>query len=534
MGEVDNLFLLDVWREACRHIEIAEAIDLITPLILRRSPVDQLLLRVVELDRSAVNTVAASARDNQAAISHPRTECKPEALEALLRWCRHGEIVRDTAEKLYRRLPSLLPPGITGDVMAGPLNTREGAPGALVAVASRPKSFDEEQQRLLKVLLEPFTVALENDRRLRELIALREKVEADNRSLLSKLGRNELSDAIVGAESGLRAVMERANLVSRADIPVLILGETGSGKEVVARAIHKQSGRVNKPFLRVNCGAIPPELVDSELFGHEPGSFTGATALRKGWFERADQGTLFLDECGELPLAAQVRLLRILQDGTFERVGGEKQIHVDVRVVAATHRNLQAMVADGTFREDLWYRLAVFPIKLPALRDRLEDIPALAAHFALRASKRFGLPACAPTQQDVNLLATYSWPGNVRELASVLERAAILGDGMHLDVPRALGVGATEPDSFDEPPRRTVQELGTNALDAEAFKGRSLTSTFEPLDIAMKRHIEAALEHTRGRIEGPHGAAKLLKINPHTLRARMRKMKITWQTFRVM
>ncbi len=170
--------------------------------------------------------------------------------------------------------------------------------------------------------------------------------------------------------------MERANLVSRADIPVLILGETGSGKEVVARAIHKQSGRSSGPFLRVNCGAIPPELVDSELFGHEAGSFTGATGLRKGWFERADKGTLFLDECGELPLAAQVRLLRILQDGTFERVGGEKQLQVDVRVVAATHRNLQAMVGEGTFREDLWYRLAVFPIKLPPLRDRPEDIPA--------------------------------------------------------------------------------------------------------------------------------------------------------------
>ena len=233
---------------------------------------------------------------------------------------------------------------------------------------------------------------MENDRRLRELTALREKVEADNRSLLTKLGRNDLSDAIVGVESGLRAVMDRVSLVARADIPVFILGETGSGKEVVARAIHKQSRRENGPFMRVNCGAIPPELVDSELFGHERGSFTGATALRKGWFERADRGTLFLDECGELPPAAQVRLLRILQDGTFERVGGEKQIHVDVRVVAATHRNLQAMVGEGTFREDLWYRLAVFPIHLPPLRDRPEDIPALAAHFALRAAKRFGLP----------------------------------------------------------------------------------------------------------------------------------------------
>ena len=178
--------------------------------------------------------------------------------------------------------------------MAGPLRIQDGPPGALVTVAAPPHSFKAEHEQLLKVLLEPFAVALENDRRLHELMALREKVEAENRSLLTKLGRNDLSDAIVGAESGLRPVMDRVNIVARADIPVLILGETGSGKEVVARAIHNQSRRAGGPFLRVNCGALPPELVDSELFGHERGSFTGATALRKGWFERADRGTLFL------------------------------------------------------------------------------------------------------------------------------------------------------------------------------------------------------------------------------------------------
>jgi len=334
----------------------------------------------------------------------------------------------------------------------------------------------------------------------------------------------------------LRPVMDRVNLVARADIPVLILGETGSGKEVVARAIHKQSRRDNGPFLRVNCGAIPPELVDSELFGHERGSFTGATALRKGWFERADRGTLFLDECGELPPAAQVRLLRILQDGTFERVGGERQIHVDVRVVAATHRNLQAMVAEGTFREDLWYRLAVFPIELPPLRDRPEDIPALAAHFALRAAKRFGLPARTPLPEDVNLLAGYSWPGNVRELAAVIERAAILGDGQRLDVATALGVSAPRS-------RTAVTSLipghsslaGAVANPASTEDSASLirtSSDISSLESAMREHIEAALERTHGRIEGNRGAAKLLNINPHTLRARMRKLKIDWRKFR--
>ena len=175
--------------------------------------------------------------------------------------------------------------------------------------------------------------------------------------------------------------MERVDLVAQSDVPVLILGETGSGKEVVARAIHKGSRRQPGPFLRVNCGAIPPELIDSELFGHERGSFTGAVATRKGWFERADGGTLFLDEVGELPPAAQVRLLRILQDGSFERVGGQRPLHVDVRIVAATHRDLHAMVADGRFREDLWYRIAVFLVRIPPLRERIEDIPALAAAF---------------------------------------------------------------------------------------------------------------------------------------------------------
>jgi transcriptional regulator with GAF, ATPase, and Fis domain len=186
-------------------------------------------------------------------------------------------------------------------------------------------------------LLEPFSVALENDRRLRETEALREAAEADKRSLLTRLGRRQLTDQIVGAEAGLGAVMERVELVARSDAPVLIFGETGTGKELIARAIHGRSNRSAGPFHRVNCGAIPPELIDSQLFGHEQGAFTGAVELRRGGFERADGGTLFLDEIGELPLAAQVRLLRILQDGQLERVGGQKAIHLDVRIVAATH-----------------------------------------------------------------------------------------------------------------------------------------------------------------------------------------------------
>jgi transcriptional regulator with GAF, ATPase, and Fis domain len=271
--------------------------------------------------------------------------------------------------------------------------------------------------------------------------------------------------------------------------------------------------------MRVNCGAIPADLIDSELFGHEKGAFTGAVETRKGWFERADGGTLFLDEIGDLPPAAQVRLLRILQDGWLERVGGQHPFNVDVRIVAATHRDLAGMVAEGRFREDLWYRLAVFPIVLPPLRERHEDIPELARHFAERAATRFGLPLVMPSQNGIDLLVSYPWPGNVRELAAVIDRAAILGNGERLEIGKALGVDAgwpAAPLAEDGPEPRPV----------------STKPAIAALDAAIRRHIETALTATKGRVEGPYGAALLLDINPHTLRAKMRKLGIDWKRFR--
>jgi len=319
-----------------------------------------------------------------------------------------------------------------------------------------------------------------------------------------------LLDEVVGARNGLREVMERIDLVRGSDVPVLLLGETGSGKEVVARALHAGSARAEGPFIRVNCGAIAPELVDSQLFGHERGSFTGAVGQRKGWFERAHSGTLFLDEIGELSSAAQVRLLRVLQDGMIERVGGQDPVQVDCRIVAATHRNLERMVRDGSFREDLWYRLSVFPVAIPPLRERTCDVEALATAFAER-STRFGLPPCRPTADDVRRLQAYPWPGNVRELAAVIDRAAILGRGKHLAIAQALGPAASEA-SVPE----AAAPLDTNAS----------------LEAVIRRHIEAVLRACEGRIEGPRGAAKVLQLNPATLRSKLRKLGISADAFR--
>jgi transcriptional regulator with GAF, ATPase, and Fis domain len=295
---------------------------------------------------------------------------------------------------------------------------------------------------------------------------------------------------------------------------VLLFGETGTGKEIVARAIHDHSPFRSGEFRRVNCGAISPELIDSELFGHEQGAFTGAVSRRKGWFEQADGGTLFLDEVGELPLAAQVRLLRVVQDGEVVRVGGERPIRVRVRIVAATHRDLPAMVETQAFREDLYYRLAVFPIVIPPLRDRPSDIRAFAEYFAERAAHRFGVRHVPVSDEDVRWLTDYRWPGNVREIAAVMDRAVLVGQGSRLDVAAALG------------------KPGPAAVAPVSRPDSQQPPAIEPLDVIVSRHIQAALHATRGRIEGPYGTARLLRINPHTLRARMRKLRIDWRTFR--
>jgi transcriptional regulator with GAF, ATPase, and Fis domain len=503
---------LSLWREASRAGDLSEAVARMTTLLARRVPVGRVLVRQFDPAARELDTLAVGQAQGGPAPGATRTPCTREQLDELRALAAGGVVMLNGSGAL---VGAVVPKGMRGQVAAGPLVEPGGrVAGVLVAALRSGAELGEAARADLGRSLEPFAVALAHHRRVHELEKLREAAEAEKVALLTRLRRREIVEEIVGEEGSLRAVMTRVEQVARTDAPVLILGETGTGKEVIARAIHARSARADGPIVRVNCGAIPAELVDSELFGHEKGAFTGALADRRGWFERADGGTLFLDEIGELPLAAQVRLLRILQDGTYERVGGQQTRTADVRLLAATHRDVEALVAEGRFREDLWYRISVFPLYLPPLRSRRDDIPALARHFARAAGLRLGSAPLDLGEDDLQVLLAYPWPGNVRELAAVVERAAILGGGHRLDVRGAMGTKLhalherlAEPPTPDDAP-------------------------FPSLDEAMRRHIEAALRRARGRVEGPGGAAALLGINPYTLRGRMRKLGVDWQRFR--
>ena len=515
MKEAD--LLLRIWRETARHIELEQSIEEIARLLGSTTVADQVLVRQLDLIHGGLDTVAlAACRRNAPALVSTRSALSDAATQDLLAWCRDATAMSGPVPG-HPILGLVVPADFRGDCLAAPLQAEKG-PLGVVVLLSRRSPFKSSDAALLARLREPIEVALANTARVRDLKRLRESLEADKQTLLSKLGRHDVADAVVGAETGLRAVMDRVEYVAGTDVPVLILGETGSGKEVLARALHERSRRARSPLVRVNCGAVPPGLVDSELFGHEHGGASGGLMVRQGWFERADGGTLFLDQISELSLDAQGGLLRILQGGTFARVGGQRPVTTDVRIISATHRDLREMVAGGTFREDLWHRLSVFPIQLPPLRERREDIPRLAAHFAARAATRLvGVPL-TPTLEDLDMLLSYDWPGNVRELAAVIERAAILGGGRTLRIAAALG------------PAAVLAVAAAPGLEAPVLS--EATSALETIDAAMRRHIEAALRATGGRIEGPHGAARQLAINPHTLRARMRKLGIARGPFR--
>lgn len=387
--------------------------------------------------------------------------------------------------------------------------------GSVNLFASGLNIYTQEHAEIVSLLKRPFAIALSNSIRYQELKEFKELLAEDNRFLHNEL-RQVAGEEIIGANSGLRGVMEMVRQVAPLSSPVLLMGETGTGKEVIANAIHKLSSRAMEPFIKVNCGAIAHSLVDSELFGHEKGAFTGAYLQKRGRFERAKGGTIFLDEVAELHPEAQVRLLRVLQEKVIERVGGTEPIKVDIRIIAATHRDLDALIQKGQFREDLYYRLNVFPIIIPPLRERKPDIPSLALHFIQKKSLQMGLKGPSDLAPGaLTSLMEHDWPGNVRELENVVERALILAMGQPL-------VFHDLTASRQSPMHRA--QKGPEQPEGQSEKP-SLQNALS-LDEVMKAQILRILEMTGGRVGGPQGAARLLQINPSTLRKRMRKLGI--------
>ncbi|MCP4754584.1 MAG: sigma-54-dependent Fis family transcriptional regulator [Proteobacteria bacterium] len=338
-----------------------------------------------------------------------------------------------------------------------------------------------------------------------EIMLSNERLASENKDLWKRLGYAS-GNKVVGSKLGLKDVMKNVEQVASLRSPVLLIGETGVGKEIIAKAVHYASDRAQGPMISVNCGAIPETLLESELFGYEKGAFTGATRQKKGYFERANNGTIFLDEIAELSLQAQVKLLRVLQDMKLERIGGSQTITVDTRIVAATNRDLPTMIKEGRFREELWFRLNVFPIRIPPLKERTQDIPELLRYFASRKAKEMNLkflPRFAP--EAIGQLQAYDWPGNVRELQNVIERAIILHQGELLSFPN----------------------LNDFEISNQRAEMRSDLESIITLDEVVVAHIRKTLVVTKGRIEGRNGAAELLGMKPSTLRGRMRKLGVT-------
>lgn len=521
-------FEIEIWREVSQHNDIETFLERVEPVIKRRYRwVQGIAILTISEEDTASRCIAATGAQANAWRVNIAHNLSSESLRQYNNWQRDGQVVawHDMNGPLRQLLGA-----VGGERPFAMIPLADNGRNEGVAILTGSTSNPPVNLKQLLPLREPLAVAIRNDSRTREIQRLRAAAEADRSALLQRLNRDAIDESIVGADGGLRAVMERVEQVAIGNAPVLLLGETGSGKEVIARAIHERSPRASGPMVRVNCGAIPAELIDSELFGHAKGSFTGAVSDRLGWFERADGGTLLLDEIAELPPAAQVRLLRVLQDGTFNRVGGEKTLRSDVRIVAATHRDLPTMVRDGEFREDLWYRLSVFPIYLPPLRDRKEDIGDLARYFADRSGRRLGGSALPVSDQDVLLLQQYDWPGNARELAAVIERAALLGNGRRLEVGAALGMALHS--NARRVPTSTDQPVAQNSHFGAPAISSAPDSLASSLDAAIIDRIVQALRQTGGIIEGKNGAAAILGINPSTLRSRMRKLDIRWEDYR--
>jgi transcriptional regulator with GAF, ATPase, and Fis domain len=517
MNVDENAFFREATLRICSSLNIVTALKNCFDYIKLFIPMNRMSLHILDADLNVLRFVASVGddvmEDSERVLPLPEKGRNERA--ALLKNEEVIRIINQPDPKLgFQEIQETL--GLKSNVsaIAMTLKLEGNSIGELGLVADGLNRYNNEHARLLQLLHEPFAIAMSNALKHQEVIRFKDMLADDNRYLFDEL-RSVLGDEIIGSDFGLKSVMEMVQQVAPLDSPVLLLGETGTGKEVIANAVHYSSPRKDGPFIKVNCGAIPETLLDSELFGHEKGAFTGAISQRRGRFERADKGTIFLDEIGELPPQAQVRLLHVLQKKEVERVGGTSPIPVDIRIISATNRNLEEMIGSARFREDLWFRLNVFPITIPPLRHRREDIPALVHHSIDRKSMELKLterPVLAPG--SIDRLIAYDWPGNVRELENMIERALIQHRGGVLSFETLLPLAVSRG-------REVVEEAGRKQV-------------LSSLDEMTTRHIRQALKVAGGKINGPGGAAQILGLHPNTLRKRMNKLGIpfgrkSWQ-----
>jgi formate hydrogenlyase transcriptional activator len=501
--ERDQLdLLLDVTNAVVTHLDTAALFRAVAPALRRCCSAD---LAALTLFDAETRTLRKHACDGGAGLFPPRP---PEEVVALSLEASASGLVFTTGKPMIfshaelqefpetRRLTDI---GVRS-ACSVPLATAQGVMGTLDLAAFAPDAFSPEHFRLLTRVAGQIAIAVSNAVSYERIEALNAQLAREKLYLQDEIRSEQLFEDIIGRSPALRRVLREIETVAPTDSTVLISGETGSGKELVARAIHQLSSRRDHAFVKLNCAAIPTGLLESELFGHEKGAFTGAINQRIGRFELANRGTVFLDEVGEIPLELQPKLLRVLQEREFERLGSARTLKTDARLIAATNRDLAALADEQKFRQDLFYRLNVFPVHVPPLRERRDDIPTLVRHFAQQFARRMKKNIETIPAETMDVLTAYEWPGNIRELQNLIERAVILSPGPTLDVPvMALNRRSTAP----------AREAGS-----------------ETLEESDRRHILAALESSRWVIAGANGAAARLGMKRSTLQFRMRKLGI--------
>jgi formate hydrogenlyase transcriptional activator len=490
--QINNAIVANLDREAL--------FDAIGDALGQVLPFDRMSLALYRPDADVLRVITLRGWSRPDGFGAPGTEVSRPGSHLGWVFTHRRPLVRRDLER-EREFPAeeqLFEQGLRSYVVV-PLIGKKRALGTLNVGSLTPDRYGQDDVDWLNDVAQQVALALENTEAYDEIAQLKAQLERENLYLQEEIKTHHNFDEIVGHSPALREVLQAVETVAPTDATVLINGETGTGKELVARALHHLSPVRGKPLVKVNCAALPATLIESELFGHERGAFTGALTRKPGRFELANGGTIFLDEIGDLPLELQGKLLRVLQEGEFERVGGSSTLRVKVRVIAATNRDLEQAIEEDTFRPDLYYRLNVFPVAVPALRDRPEDIPELVRHFVDKYCARVGRRIDRISAATLHALQEYSWPGNIRELENVIERAVILSRGRDLEIgdwfrkPRAGAERAPRPEAIDE---------------------------------VQRAHIVSVLERVGWRVSGEGGAASILRMKPTTLEARMKKLGI--------